>query len=106
MNVLVDILSVFGFPITTAIRMNAEKFKLSTKSATPIFLFRVNRSRSCVMENVENLLEMWLDDPYSRHVPVNLTVIQPKRKSLFRRQENQRRRTFKESIIHCKPRVV
>lgn len=65
------------------IRDNKEKIKLSSQIATPLRASRLTRHRSAVMETMERLLRVWLEDQSQRNMPLSVTMIQEKAKSLF-----------------------
>lgn len=65
------------------IRDNKEKIKASSQIATPLRASRLTRHRSAVMETMERLLRVWLEDQSQRNMPVSVTMIQEKAKSLF-----------------------
>ncbi|XP_031819974.1 tigger transposable element-derived protein 1 isoform X2 [Sarcophilus harrisii] len=65
------------------IRDNREKIRASSLAATPQVATKLTRSRSLVMENMERLLSVWIEDQNQRGVPVNVSTIQDKAKSLF-----------------------
>lgn len=65
------------------IRDNKEKIKLSSQIATPLRASRLTRHRSAVMETMERLLHVWLEDQSQRNMPLSVTMIQEKAKSLF-----------------------
>nr|XP_020827544.1 tigger transposable element-derived protein 1-like isoform X2 [Phascolarctos cinereus]XP_020827545.1 tigger transposable element-derived protein 1-like isoform X2 [Phascolarctos cinereus]XP_020827546.1 tigger transposable element-derived protein 1-like isoform X2 [Phascolarctos cinereus]XP_020827547.1 tigger transposable element-derived protein 1-like isoform X2 [Phascolarctos cinereus] len=65
------------------IRDNKEKIRASSQAATPQVATKLTRSRSLVMENMERLLSIWIEDQNQRGVPINVSTIQEKAKSLF-----------------------
>ncbi|XP_036599095.1 tigger transposable element-derived protein 1-like [Trichosurus vulpecula] len=65
------------------IRDNEDKIRASSQAATPQVATKLTRSRSLVMENMERLLSVWIEDQNQRGVPVNVSTIQEKAKSLF-----------------------
>lgn len=60
-----------------------KKIKASSQIATPLRASRLTRHRSAVMETMERLLRMWLEDQSQRNMPLSVTIIQEKAKSLF-----------------------
>ncbi|KAM9607502.1 tigger transposable element-derived protein 1 [Trichechus inunguis] len=82
---LSQIAKALGLAVSTVatIRDNKEKIKASSQIATPLRASRLTRHRSAVMENMERLLSMWLEDQRQRNVPLSVSIIQEKAKSLF-----------------------
>ncbi|XP_068958887.1 putative CENPB DNA-binding domain-containing protein 1 [Petaurus breviceps papuanus] len=79
------IVKALGLSTSTVatIRDNKEKIRASSQAATPQVATKLTRSRSLVMENMERLLSVWIEDQSQRGVPVNVSTIQEKAKSLF-----------------------
>ena len=82
---LSQIAKALGLAASTVatIRDNKDKIKASSQIATPLRASRLTRHRSAVMETMERLLCVWLEDQSQRNVPLSVTVIQKKAKSLF-----------------------
>ncbi|XP_007125547.1 tigger transposable element-derived protein 1 [Physeter macrocephalus] len=82
---LSQVAKALGLAVSTVatIRDNKEKIKASSQIATPLRASRLTRHRSAVMETMERLLRVWLEDQSQRNVPLSVTVIQEKAKSLF-----------------------
>lgn len=82
---LSQIAKALGLAVSTVatIRDNKEKIKASSQIATPLRASRLTRHRSAVMETMERLLHVWLEDQSQRNVPLSVTIIQEKAKSLF-----------------------
>ncbi|XP_007091164.1 CENPB DNA-binding domain-containing protein 1 [Panthera tigris] len=82
---LSQIAKALGLAVSTVatIRDNKEKIKANSQIATPLRASRLTRHRSAVMETMERLLHVWLEDQSQRNVPLSVTVIQEKAKSLF-----------------------
>ncbi|XP_049719734.1 tigger transposable element-derived protein 1-like [Elephas maximus indicus] len=82
---LSQIAKALGLAVSTVatIRDNKEKIKASSQIATPLRASRLTRHRSAVMENMERLLSVWLEDQSQRNVPLSVSIIQEKAKSLF-----------------------
>ncbi|XP_003418168.1 tigger transposable element-derived protein 1 [Loxodonta africana] len=82
---LSQIAKALGLAVSTVatIRDNKEKIKASSRIATPLRASRLTRHRSAVMENMERLLSVWLEDQSQRNVPLSVSIIQEKAKSLF-----------------------
>uniref|UniRef100_A0AAA9TVH8 HTH CENPB-type domain-containing protein n=1 Tax=Bos taurus TaxID=9913 RepID=A0AAA9TVH8_BOVIN len=82
---LSQIAKALGLAASTVatIRDNKDKIKASSQIATPLRASRLTRRRSAVMETMERLLCVWLEDESQRNVPLSVTVIQKKAKSLF-----------------------
>ena len=69
--------------IVATIRDNKDKIKASSQIATSLRASRLTRYRSAVMETMEWLLRVWLEDQSQQNVPLSVTIIQKKAKSLF-----------------------
>ncbi|KAF0884784.1 TIGD1 protein, partial [Crocuta crocuta] len=82
---LSQIAKALGLAVSTVatIRDNKEKIKANSQIATPLRASRLTRHRSAVMETMERLLHVWLEDQSQRNVPLSVTIIQEKAKSLF-----------------------
>lgn len=82
---LSQIAKALGLAVSTVatIRDNKEKIKASSQIATPLRASRLTRHRSAVMETMERLLHVWLEDQSQRNMPLSVTTIQEKAKSLF-----------------------
>ncbi|XP_029781484.1 CENPB DNA-binding domain-containing protein 1 [Suricata suricatta] len=82
---LSQIAKALGLAVSTVatIRDNKEKIKAKSQIATPLRASRLTRHRSAVMETMEQLLRVWLEDQSQRNVPLSVTAIQEKAKSLF-----------------------
>ncbi|XP_039702515.1 tigger transposable element-derived protein 1 [Pteropus medius] len=82
---LSQIAKALGLAVSTVatIRDNKEKIKASSQIATPLRASRLTRHRSAVMETMERLLHVWLEDQSQRNMPLSVTIIQEKAKSLF-----------------------
>ncbi|XP_057569614.1 tigger transposable element-derived protein 1-like [Hippopotamus amphibius kiboko] len=82
---LSQIAKALGLAVSTVatIRDNKEKITASSQIATPLRASRLTRHRSAVMETMERLLRVWLEDQSQRNVPLSVTIIQEKAKSLF-----------------------
>ncbi|XP_006860315.1 PREDICTED: tigger transposable element-derived protein 1-like [Chrysochloris asiatica] len=82
---LSQIAKTLGLAVSTVatIRDNKEKIKASSQITTPMRASRLTRHRSAVMENMERLLSVWLEDQSQRNVPLSVSAIQEKAKSLF-----------------------
>ncbi|XP_005608571.1 tigger transposable element-derived protein 1 [Equus przewalskii] len=101
---LSEIAKALGLAVSTVatIRDNKEKIKASSRVATPLRASRLTRHRSAVMETMERLLHVWLEDQTQRNVPLSVTIIQEKAKSLFddlqrQKGESSRTETFSAS---------
>ncbi|XP_024591404.1 CENPB DNA-binding domain-containing protein 1 [Neophocaena asiaeorientalis asiaeorientalis] len=99
---LSQVAKALGLAVSTVatIRDNKEKIKASSQIATPLRASRLTRHRSAVMETMERLLRVWLEDQSQRNVPLSVTVIQEKAKSLFddlQREQGERSQTAKFS---------
>ena len=92
---LSQIAKALGLAASTVatIRDNKDKIKASSQIATPLRASRLTRHRSAVMETMERLLCVWLEDQSQRNVPLSVTVIQKKAKSLFDDLQRQRETT-------------
>lgn len=82
---LSQIAKALGLAVSTVatIRDNKEKIKASSQITTPLRASRLTRHRSAVMETMERLLHVWLEDQSQRNMPLSVTIIQEKAKSLF-----------------------
>lgn len=82
---LSQIAKALGLAVSTVatIRDNKEKIKASSQIATPLRASRLTRYRSAVRETMERLLHVWLEDQSQRNMPLSVTIIQEKAKSLF-----------------------
>ncbi|XP_055269208.1 putative CENPB DNA-binding domain-containing protein 1 [Moschus berezovskii] len=82
---LSQIAKALGLAVSTVatIRDNKDKIKASSQIATPLRASRLTRHQSAVMETMKRLLRVWLEDHSQRNVPLSITVIQKKAKSLF-----------------------
>ncbi|CAD7689291.1 unnamed protein product [Nyctereutes procyonoides] len=82
---LSQIAKALGLAVSTVatIRDNKEKIKANSQIATPLRASRLTRHRSALMETMERLLHVWLEDQSQRNVPLSVTIIQEKAKSLF-----------------------
>ncbi|XP_037373978.1 tigger transposable element-derived protein 1 [Talpa occidentalis] len=82
---LSQIAKALGLAVSTVatIRDNKEKIKASSLIATPSRASRLTRRRSAAMETMERLLYVWLEDQSQRNVPLSVTAIQEKARSLF-----------------------
>lgn len=82
---LSQIAKALGLAVSTVatIRDNKEKIEAHSQVATPWRAARLTRHRSAVMETMERLLHVWLEDQSQRNVPLSVTRIQEKAKSLF-----------------------
>lgn len=82
---LSQIAKALGLAVSTVatIRDNKEKIKASSQIATPLRASRLTRHRSAAMETMERLLHVWLEDQSQRNMPLSVTIIQEKAKSLF-----------------------
>ncbi|XP_007468546.1 PREDICTED: tigger transposable element-derived protein 1-like [Lipotes vexillifer] len=99
---LSQVAKALGLAVSTVatIRDNKEKIKASSQIATPLRASRLTRHRSAVMETMERLLRVWLEDQSQRNVPLSVTVIQEKAKSLFddlQREQGESSQTAKFS---------
>lgn len=99
---LSQVAKALGLAVSTVatIRDNKEKIKASSQIATPLRASRLTRHRSAVMETMERLLHVWLEDQSQRNVPLSVTVIQEKAKSLFddlQREQGESSQTAKFS---------
>ncbi|XP_007937436.1 CENPB DNA-binding domain-containing protein 1 [Orycteropus afer afer] len=99
---LSQIAKALGLAVSTVatIRDNKEKIKASSQVTTPLRASRLTRHRSAVMENMERLLSVWLEDQSQRNVPMSVSAIQEKAKSLFddlQRQQGESSQTEKFS---------
>lgn len=99
---LSQVAKALGLAVSTVatIRDNKEKIKASSQIATPLRASRLTRHRSAVMETMERLLHVWLEDQSQRNVPLSITVIQEKAKSLFddlQREQGESSQTAKFS---------
>jgi len=65
------------------IKSYAEKIKASIQNTSVISSNKINRTRNPLMENMEKMLCLWIEDQNQRRVPVSLSIIQFKAKSLF-----------------------
>lgn len=81
----VDIGVALGLAPTTVrtIRGNAEKIKKSIQNVTSVNATKISRSRSDTMEQMEQLLAVWIENQVQKHMPLSLGVIQAKAKKLF-----------------------
>ena len=51
---------------------NAEKIKLCAQNVTPLAATKLTRNRSGIMENMERLLNIWMEDQHQRDSPCSL----------------------------------
>lgn len=70
---------------TTArtIKSNAEKIRTSIQNTSVTSSNKINGTRNPLMENMEKMLYLWIEDQNQRRVPVSLSIIQLKAKSLY-----------------------
>ena len=62
---------------------NAEKIILCAQSITPLAITKLTRNRSGTMENMERLLNIWMDDQRQHDSPCSLLSIQVNALHLF-----------------------
>lgn len=74
-----------GFRISTVATIcdNKEKIRASSQAATPQAATRLACSCSPVMENMEQMLSMWINDEKQHNVPINVILTQKTARSLF-----------------------
>ena len=88
----VDIARALGLKPTTvrAIRGNAEKIKLCAQRVTPLAATKLTLNRRGIMENIERLLNIWMEGQHhQRDSPCLLLSIQAKAISLFENLKQQ-----------------
>ncbi|KAB0384998.1 hypothetical protein FD755_006915 [Muntiacus reevesi] len=105
---LSQIAKALGLAVSTVatIRDNKDKIKASSQITTPLRASRLTRYRSALMETMERLLRVWLEDQSQRNVPLSVTIIQKKAKSLFtdlQREQGESSQTEKFKECHCLP---
>ncbi|KAG6932915.1 tigger transposable element derived 1, partial [Chelydra serpentina] len=76
---------ILSLPATTVrtIFKSADQLRESARSATKLSSMKIKKQRSSKMEKMECLLADWIDDLHQNKMPVSLSLIQEKAKSLY-----------------------
>lgn len=79
------ICTALGLPKSTVqtIRDNKKKIESYSQSIKTSYCSKRTRERSSIMEQMERLLDLWMENNHQRNVPMSQIIIQQKAKSIF-----------------------